>query len=205
MGWVDACAPSFGQPWLDSTALAAWYASRGAAPPIAEIEPDCREVKLGPRAEAALLCERIQHESRGAPGTPLHTYRVLTLVSIRTARKKRAVTLLELPIQVDLLDKETDDDAGPLFALDLAGLSGPGAALPDEIILREPKEGACAEAERKVKSARDEARALNNPTGVAWARIDEELRARLCRAVGTYRYQNDRFATTTAPPAPPKR
>jgi hypothetical protein len=192
---ADACVKPTGGAWLDGAATLAWYTSRGAKPPPNEIEPVCREITVGPKGEAALFCERIQHETRGQPGTPLHTYRVLTLVSVRTVRAKKAITLLEAPLQVDLLDKE-DIDEGPLFALQIDEPDGSAAA--SEITLREPKEGACAEAALTLKSGRDNARASKDDVMTAWARIDEDLRARICGAAGSYRWQNDRFVRTPA-------
>jgi hypothetical protein len=188
MGWVDSCAPSRADyTWLDSTALTAWYASRGAKPPQHEIEPVCREIIVGPASEAALLCERIQHETRAKPGSPLHTYRVLTLLSVRTVRNKQALTLLEAPLQVDLFDKEELED-GPLFALELVE-----PQKPSELTLREPELGACAKAEQTLARYRDEARASKDAVQLAWGRLDEELRARLCHAAGKYSWQNARF------------
>lgn len=170
------------QDWLDSEALASWYQSRGTKPPQ-EIEPSCREIVLGPGSEAALWCERIQHESRGKPGTPLHTYRVLTLVSVRAVRNKRVEVLLEAPLRFDLLDKE-DLEQGSLFELAVE-MQAPLT----ELSLREPSDGACDEAEAELRRQR----AGSDLSQAAWARLDEELRARLCRAIGRYVPKGGRF------------
>lgn len=187
LGWVDACAKHVERTWLDADAVEAWYKSRGATRPQGEIEPACREIIVGPGGEAALLCERIQHETRGQPGAPLHTFRVLAFISVRTVRGKAVVNLLEAPFQVDLLDKEELDE-GPLFALELNDLE-----LPSQLVLREPGDGACAKAEQRLKADRDQARASKDLVMAAWTRLDEEMRARICSAAGSYRFQNGRF------------
>ncbi|GMV14055.1 MAG: hypothetical protein AMXMBFR56_22790 [Polyangiaceae bacterium] len=172
---AKACVSQASQDWLDSEALASWYQSRGTKPPQG-IEPSCREIVLGSGSEAALWCERIQHESRGKPGTPLHTYRVLTLLSVRAVRSKRVEVLLEAPLRFDVLDKE-DLEQGPAFELAVEARSP-----LTELVLGEPSDGACDEAEAELRRRR----AANDPSQVAWARLDEELRARLCRAIGKY-------------------
>jgi hypothetical protein len=187
MGWVNACAKEAERTWLDADAVESWYKSRGAKRPQDEIEPVCRELTVGPRGEAALLCHRIQHETRGQPGAPLHTFRVLAFISVRAVRGKKVINLLEAPYQVDLLDKEELDE-GPLFALELDDL-----ALTDRLVLREPEDGACAKAEQKLKADRDQARASKDAVVAAWTRLDEEMRARICGAAGSYRFHHDRF------------
>lgn len=185
LGLAKACVSPAPHAWLESDAIAAWYQTRGAKPPREQIEPSCHEITLG--AEAALHCEGIQHESRGKAGTPLHTYRVLTLFSVRVVRNKRAVVVFETPIRFDVLDKE-DVDKGSLFELAIDSKSQ-----FTELVLREPSDGACDEARAALRRHRDAARAENDPSQVAWARLDEELRSRLCRAIGKYALKGGRL------------
>lgn len=181
--------------WLDSEAHAKWYSARSAKPPANEVEPVCREVKLGPKAEDALYCERIEHESRGKPGAALYTYRVLALVSVRTVRKGRAVTVLEAPLSFDALDSD-DLDQGPFFSLNVEA-SEPLTSLE----LSELGDGSCKEAEARLRDDRTKARAENDAVMLAWNRLDSELLARVCRAVGKYAWQNGRLVRDQPLPA----
>lgn len=191
LGLAKACVSPASHAWLESDAVAAWYQSRGTKLPRNEIEPSCREITLG--NEAALWCERIQHESRGKPGTPAHTYRVLTLLSLRVVRNKQALVAFEAPIRFDVLDKE-ELDQGSLFEL-VADSKSPLT----ELVLREPSDGACREAEVELRDRRAKERAENDTVQLAWTRLDEELRARLCRALGTYALRGGRLQRAVSP------
>jgi len=181
---AKACFSPRVHDWLDSEALLAWYRARGAKPPANEVQPTCREIALGPKAEAALLCERIEHETRGVPGKPGHTFRVLALVSVRTVRNARAVTVFEAPTSFDALDKE-DLDEGPMLALDVEARS---PLL--EIELHEPSSGVCDEARQRVRDWDAKARAENDAVMLGWNRLDADLVRRVCAARGTYVWKN---------------
>lgn len=192
--WTGACTRGVDHEWLSTEAIASWYTSRGARPPPDEIEPACREITLGSAAQTGLWCERIQHESRGKPGSSLHTFRVVVLLSVRAVRKKQVATLLELPLGVEILDKDELDD-GPLIAL-----VAEHHVTSNEIEIREPEPGACERSAELLRGELRSALAENYAPSVAWARLDEELRSRTCRSVGSYTWKGTRFSK----PPPPR-
>lgn len=185
---ANACVASTDRIWVEPEGITQFYLSRGAKEPKISPPPACREIVVGPKAEPALWCDRIVHEARGRPGAPDHTYRVLTLASVRSVRANRAVVWFEVPIGFDLLDKDEPGE-GSLFRV-----AAEAGAPATEIVVREPSEGACEEAKRALEAGRARALRERDRIQLAWGRLDEELRARICASTGRYVWKAGRFA-----------
>jgi hypothetical protein len=146
------------------------------------------------------LCQGIVHEQRAKPGQPNHVFRVVTHVTLHAARAKKATLLFDAPVAVTVLDAEEPFE--PLFALGFE--LRPGGR---ELVVSEPASGACEDAAKKldddVRKAQRDPDAAARTTMTAWAQFDRSLLAKLCKAIGTYAWRNDRFARAPVAGPPP--
>jgi hypothetical protein len=189
--WTEsACISERERPEPMSPELfAQWYADRGAQAPTEGFSPQCREVRVGPSAEAALACERMTQPYEKALGTDV--FRVVLSYVIVAVRKGRAVTLFDRGYYVEVLDKEVLE-RGPLFALDV-DLSESG----QEVVVRELAPDACASAKALLRE--EERAAAGDPdeaaraSRLAWTRFDEKILARTCANVGRYTWSAGAF------------
>lgn len=197
--WAEVCAVPRSYPGSEVGDLGVWFTKNGSAPPSIDIPPSCVETHVGPKAELALLCEGVVHESRGRPAGPTYVFRVVTHVTIYVVRNKRPALVFDAPVAVDVLDKELP--GGPLFALALEVRAG------SEIVLGEPAAGACNAADRNLvddaAQARREPEPYTRTAMTAWAHFDRDLLSKLCNAVGAHRWQGGRFARVKPKPGAP--
>ncbi len=175
---------------LDADVLAKWYTDRGARAPSETPPPECREDRVGPSSEAALVCDRMSQPFEKMGGTDV--FRVVLDRVIVVVRKGRAVTIFDRPYYIEVLDKEVLE-RGPLFALDVVLGSG-----GNEIDVRELAPGACAAATKSLvdeqKTASNDADKEARATMLAWTRFDQKLLGRACAGVGRYVWKDGTFA-----------
>lgn len=153
-----------------------WFRQRGAKRPPnppGSSEGSCFVLPPTNGGEEAMVCASTRIESKSfARGGPA-AYRRVDRVRAYVVRNRNVVTVLDAPLLFDAMDKEDLSD-GPFFSLRVA------RDAQGKPLVREPSEGACERA--RAHNAGNYAQAGDDPQLRHWARFDEGLLERLCRA-----------------------